>query len=88
MLKRAAVLLYAASMAEEADRIMDAGGAERLAYFASGWKLITRTVALEIAMDESAVENGRRSDSLARSDYRASEPRVEPGGVKRRSGNR
>jgi hypothetical protein len=48
---------YAAAMAQEADRIRDAGGAERLGYFATGWKLSSRTAALDIAMGENAVEN-------------------------------
>ena len=48
---------YAATMAQEADRIRDAEGGARLGYFATGWKLGTRTAALEIAMGENAVEN-------------------------------
>jgi hypothetical protein len=48
---------YAATMAQEADRIRDAEGGQRLGYFATGWKLGTRTAALQIAMGENAVEN-------------------------------
>jgi hypothetical protein len=48
---------YAVTMAEEADRIRDAEGGERFGYFATGWKLGTRTAALQIAMGENAVEN-------------------------------
>ncbi|HEU4529838.1 MAG TPA: hypothetical protein VFR59_01585 [Steroidobacteraceae bacterium] len=42
---------YAATMAEEADRIRDAEGGARLGYFTIGWKLCTRSAALNIAMD-------------------------------------
>lgn len=48
---------YAATMAEEADRIRHAEGGARLGYFTIGWKLGTRSAALNIAMDENAVEN-------------------------------
>jgi hypothetical protein len=48
---------YAVTMAQEADRIRDAEGGERFGYFATGWKLGTRTAALQIAMGENAVEN-------------------------------
>ena len=48
---------YAATMAEEADRIRDAEGGARLGYFTTGWKLGTRSAALNIAMGENAVEN-------------------------------
>lgn len=48
---------YAATMAQEADRIKDAEGGARLGYFATGWKLGIRTAALEIAMGENPVEN-------------------------------
>jgi hypothetical protein len=48
---------YAATMVQEADRIRDAEGGERLGYFVTGWKLSSRTAALEIAMGENAVEN-------------------------------
>ena len=48
---------YAATMAQEADRVRDAEGGERFGQFATGWKLGTRTAALNIAMGENPVEN-------------------------------
>ena len=47
----------AATMAEEANRSRDAEGGARLGYFTAGWKLGTRSAALNIAMGENAVEN-------------------------------
>jgi hypothetical protein len=48
---------YAAAMAQEADRIREAQDGERFGYFATGWKLGTRTAALDIAMGDNPVEN-------------------------------
>jgi len=48
---------YAARMALEADRIKEKASSARLRYFATGWKLQSRTAVLNIAVGPNAVEN-------------------------------
>ena len=48
---------YASVMSYEADRIMDRAGTPELRWFATGWKLSSRTAVLDIAIGSNAVEN-------------------------------
>ena len=44
-------------MSLEADRIMDRAGTPELRWFATGWKLASRSAVLDIAVGPNAVEN-------------------------------